>query len=425
MITDRNIEENFEVIDTLKSFEKTANKCKTRSYFASLAMLTISGVLTVSNVKFLLNGDEFAIFLGIYNTINYVLSIKQVKEYSKCLDIKREIRKEIKSYTQDNNDILLGTDNAMLDFKKKSYFETLKMEQKKLEEYYRQLRIKEFCSKDDVKGIELRKKIHKAFLLMLKINRVLNGQNLTIIGDKHIDDGKPKIYAVTHVGRYDIESSIASIKNDAHLLMGDPGEVYKSLDYFLLKMNGIVFADTDNKIDRYLAKEKCVDILKQNGSILIFPEGAWNITPNYVVMPLYTGCVEMAIRTGTEIIPVAIEQYGKNYFANIGKNFNVKNSNLAESRKLSDELQSEMAALKLEIWEHNGANMSRADMGSDYSQKFLDSIMSETSNGYTVEEINRTKYHNPKYIEAKDVFNYDLNPNSENAFLYSKRLHLN
>lgn len=58
----------------------------------------------------------------------------------------------------------------------------------------------------------------------------------------------------------------------------------------------------------------------EGGDLLIYPEGAWNITENQVVMPLYTGTAEMAIRTGAEIIPIAIEQGGKRYYANIGEN---------------------------------------------------------------------------------------------------------
>lgn len=44
---------------------------------------------------------------------------------------------------------------------------------------------------------------------------------------------------------------------------------------------------------------------------MIFPEGAWNISENLLVMKLYTGAAEMAIRTGADIVPIAIEQFGK------------------------------------------------------------------------------------------------------------------
>ena len=72
---------------------------------------------------------------------------------------------------------------------------------------------------------------------------------------------------------------------------------------------GFIGCDTTEKEDRHIAKELAIRTLKQGGNILIWPEGAWNITENEVVMKLYTGTVEMAIRSGADIIPIAIEQY--------------------------------------------------------------------------------------------------------------------
>lgn len=40
-------------------------------------------------------------------------------------------------------------------------------------------------------------------------------------------------------------------------------------------------------------------------------------------MPLYSGTAEMAIRSGAEIVPIAIEEYGKDYYVNIGKNIHL------------------------------------------------------------------------------------------------------
>lgn len=58
---------------------------------------------------------------------------------------------------------------------------------------------------------------------------------------------------------------------------------------------------------------------------MIFPEGAWNVTENLPVMPLFAGAAEMGILTGAEIVPIAFEKYGKDFYVNIGKNISPEN----------------------------------------------------------------------------------------------------
>lgn len=54
----------------------------------------------------------------------------------------------------------------------------------------------------------------------------------------------------------------------------------------------------------------CWDYTKGR-NLRIFPGRAWNISKNQIVMNSFTGTAESAICTKVEIVPVAIEQYGK------------------------------------------------------------------------------------------------------------------
>ena len=126
---------------------------------------------------------------------------------------------------------------------------------------------------------------------------------------------------------------------------------------------------------------------------MIWPEGAWNITENEVVMKLYTGAVEMAIRSGADIVPIAIEQYGKSFYVNIGKNISLdKSTDLNEKRKLSDDLRDILCTLKWEIWEQFPI-IPRSSLPENMRQIFVETIMSETANDYTIEEIERDRFH--------------------------------
>ena len=291
-----------------------------------------------------------------------------------------------------------------------------------LEAYYRKQRAISFHKGEPIRGIVWRKRAHGLLHSLLTVSRIFSGLTLTVIEDRRIHTNKPIIYACTHVGRYDIEMAIQLIHTSAYLLMGDPGSVYKNFDGAALWFNGVIFVDTAYKEDRYIGKENCIKLLKQGGSLLIFPEGAWNITENQIVMPLFSGTAEMAIRTGAEIIPIAIERYDKHYYANIGENIFSEGYTLEQKQELTALLQDTLCTLKWDIWTQF-PNANRADFPPDAAEQFVDNIMSETENGYTVEEINRTRFHT-KDVTPEESFAHlsDLQISRSNAFLFNKRL---
>lgn len=260
-------------------------------------------------------------------------------------------------------------------------------------EYYRNERKYIYENNIPIKGIKWRKRIHKIMFAIIKMKRVLLHQKLTILHDEREDTDKTIIYACTHIGRYDIEMALESIQDTCFLFLGSPGKLYRSLNGALVYLFGFIGCDTTEKEDRHIAKELAIRTLKQGGNILIFPEGAWNITENQVVMKLYTGTIEMAIRSGADIVPIAIEQYEKSFYINIGKNISLdETSDLNKKRKLSDDLRDTLCTLKWEIWEQFPIT-KRSSLPENMGQIFVEKIMSETANDYTLEEIERDRFH--------------------------------
>ena len=280
-----------------------------------------------------------------------------------------------------------------MNFKRKNIIYRTIMPLDQLIEYYRNERKYIYENNIPVKGIKWRKRIHKIMFAIIKMKRVLLHQKLTILHDEREDTDKPIIYACTHIGRYDIEMALESIQDTCFLFLGSPGKLYRSLDGVLVYLFGFIGCDTTEKEDRHIAKELAIRTLKQGGNILIFPEGAWNITENQVVMKLYTGTIEMAIRSGADIVPIAIEQYEKSFYINIGKNISLdETSDLNKKRKLSDDLRDTLCTLKWEIWGQFPIT-KRSSLPENMGQIFVEKIMSETANDYTIEEIERDRFH--------------------------------
>mgnify|MGYP007093298799 FL=1 len=69
------------------------------------------------------------------------------------------------------------------------------------------------------------------------------------------------------------------------------------------------------------------------------------------VRRIYNGAARIALRTNAEIVPIAIELYGKKWYVNVGKNIDPSSLGLADEISLTEYLRDQLATLKWEIWE--------------------------------------------------------------------------
>jgi len=304
---------------------------------------------------------------------------------------------------------------------KKNYFEKKEMTLSELNEYYRALRKELYDANESLKYIELRKKIYFLVRKIIEIELKINHISVNVLNDESVKNNKPRIYAVTHVARYDIESILLAINESAYFVWGDPGELYRRPEMILLNMIGMIFVDTDNKQDRHISLETMVKLLKQNGNIIIFPEGAWNITDNEVVMKLFPGVIEAAIRGNADIIPVAVDKDEKdNYYVKIGQNISMLGKKISDKYDEADTLRGILAGLKWDIWEYIGY-LNRSNQSSRLSRsEFIYSIMKDSDNDYTIDAINKSRYIDKNIVTLEEAFSHlaDIHVDKNNAFLF-------
>lgn len=199
---------------------------------------------------------------------------------------------------------------------------------------------------------------------------------------------KSVVYACTHIGGFDIENLFEAIKSPCYLFLADPREIYMNFDGCLLWLNGVICFESDDKEDRKFAKERAVNLLNAGGSLMIFPEGAWNIYESLPVMPLFWGTAGMAIEADVDIVPVAIERYDDEYCVNIGGNIDVKG---ADKSELTDLLRDKLASLKWEIWESKGINKREGLI--DTREKFLETMFGDKNTSVTVEDVLKCRFY--------------------------------
>ena len=311
---------------------------------------------------------------------------------------------------------------------KLNLFQKRKMAIEELIGYECELRKLKYNNGEKLKGINLRKKIHCLVSMILKIDQLLSKEKIVILNDKHnTESNRSRIYACTHIGGNDIQRTFQVIKEPAYLMLGDPGILYKMIIYQGLRMNGVIPLETPDKEDRKIAYNRAIELLENGGNLLIYPEGAWNVTPNLVVMKLFNGTVRMAKETNSEIIPIAIEQYNETFYFNIGENYTIDKDTLKSVEELRDDLREKLATLKWEIMEREPF-LKRKDIPENYLQEFQEKIVNRCNYGYgfSLQDAINESFHDKSVVDIKEVYDFlnTLEIGKHNAFLMKDQIEL-
>jgi len=246
-----------------------------------------------------------------------------------------------------------------------------------------------------------------------------------VIYDKRQKTTKPIIFAITHIGKFDIEVATETVKDHYYLLSGDYENMKGTVEEIFLGLNGVVYIREDDKADRALSKEKMINVLRKGGNMMYFPEGTWNLTEHLPVLPLPFGVVDVAARAGATIIPIGIQQYGNQFYLAVGENFDVDNyeTDSTEGKIAAiNALRDRLATLKWDIWASIPEEITNS-INADSFSRHINERLQEWP-GMTLEQFFDSAYK-PKHITVpKDAFAHlnNISPTMQNAFLFNKRL---
>lgn len=270
--------------------------------------------------------------------------------------------------------------------------------------------------------LEQRKKLYPLLYKILKIMNFINKNKLILIGDDRIKSNKPKIYAVTHIGKYDIEMICEAIKEHTYILSGDFENLHNTISGTFLETNGIIYVNEKSKTDRQNTKQEMIRILKNHGNILYFPEGTWNLTASSPMLKLYPGIITVASKGNAEIVPVAIEQYDRTFIAKIGKNIDPNQllENGLSQKDVLQYLRDLMATLKWEIYE-SIPKWDYKSIPQNYHENYLKERMAEWP-GFTYDEVLSKVFKEENETSPEEAFLHlkKININKNNAFLLRK-----
>lgn len=239
----------------------------------------------------------------------------------------------------------------------------------------------------------IRKTLRPIFRSCLCIQRKINVFSVEVLRNIKVPEDRAVVFALTHIGKWDFEIVNEQIKAQFFVVAADFIHIWGTVSGFFMNLNGVIYVDEESKEDKANTKKLMVRLLQAGKNVMIFPEGAWNLSENEIVCDIAYGAADAAISANAVIVPIAIEQYGKHFVICSGDMLDPVRLNI-DRHRLTIILRDELASLKWKIWESQGI-CSRSTLTADYWDKFIRGRCAEWK-GYSMKEqvINR---YIPKY----------------------------
>ncbi len=124
----------------------------------------------------------------------------------------------------------------------------------------------------------------------------------------------PVIFTATHGFKEDAEDTLLTAGRQAYILIGSLTQIFRSFQGISAWAAGAVLVDRMDKASRRASKRKLICALNLGASVIIFPEGTWNKSPNLMMNRLFPGVWDIAEATGAVVAPVATHREGGSLF---------------------------------------------------------------------------------------------------------------
>ena len=233
---------------------------------------------------------------------------------------------------------------------------------------------------------------------------------------------QPVLFAPTHGFREDIEHTVVMAKRQAYVLNGSLTQLYRSIDGITSWLAGVIPIDRTKKESRTSAKKKIVYALELGASVIMYPEGTWNKSPNQLMSGFFPGIYDVAKESGALVVPIATYRNGKKAYGIMEEAFDICAYDRETGLRV---LRDKLATMQYEMMEQYGqAKRTDFPYGAEadvYWKQYVDDLMAQVKYyDYDVEL--HTKYVDKTVTSPEEAFAFlkMLEVKKENAFLWRK-----
>ncbi len=200
-----------------------------------------------------------------------------------------------------------------------------------------------------------------------------------------IIDGFVAIYAHTHQSKMDHVNFIATNPNHTILLNSCVlSEFYKKV----LAINGVYYVDKTSRESMHNAKTEMIRCLLHGVPVVIFPESAWNCSPNKLLLPFRWGIIDIAKKAQMPIVPVVQEytydddkQDGRERVKKVHVRYGrpIYVSELDDNLEKLEEYREAIVSMRWDLIEEKGL-FSRQDIDDFYYANYMKGIIRNLKN---------------------------------------------
>ena len=256
--------------------------------------------------------------------------------------------------------------------------------------------------------------LHPVMLMSVKLLRCLRRQKFVFFNTiPHIKTNA--IFTVNHSCSLDIPVSCEVIGTHAIVLVGT--QELQPLDRAFFNLNGTIWVDRHRKASKAAARKSMLEVLRRGKSLLVFPEGTWNLSPNALHLPLYWGVIDIARESGKPIIPMCLEYIGRDIVVSFSAPISVGSED-GKQEKFED-LSAAFSTMKYDIFEQRCKCTRKNVSEEDWDAHVVGSVKAYPclDIGYEKSVIRKT------HTAPEEAFAHlsRLIPCRENAFLFGKR----
>lgn len=215
-------------------------------------------------------------------------------------------------------------------------------------------------------------KLDREYISPESYNLKKNKNNIIVERYPILNDDEPYILVCNHTCPEDIETVLNVIDRNAYLILGSIESLKYNPEMYLSFLNGMIPFDILDKEQRKGLMLKMQRVIKTN-SILIFPEGSHNYSPNHLINPIYDGPVNLALKSGRKIVLVTMLKDKNISYVDVSNPIDIREIKLdshynidMENQKsyvntLSLYIRDKMASAAYLIMEHHIARAHRTD----------------------------------------------------------------
>lgn len=228
--------------------------------------------------------------------------------------------------------------------------------------------------------------------------------------------GHPIIFAINHYSAQDTPIICNSINERGYILAGKQKLAF--IDEIFFNLYGSIFVDRKDKEDMIASKQAMIELLNKNQSIIMFPEGTWNLTDELLMLPMKWGIIDVAQETNAQIIPVNLDYNRDSKECHVTFGEPILPDNYKTKKQQIDELRDIMATMRWNSMEKQPV-AKRSDFDKEKARADLKKVLQEYPLLDSEYENSIIFKPNPTPEEVFESIK-NLEIRKENAFLFHK-----